>query len=171
MTTSPAPASPHDFPVSWEELHRHAKALAWRMIGHGPLPGGQWRAVIGVARGGLIPATIVAREMGVRVVDTVCVTHYDELQVLDEPKMVKMVAGDGEGCLVVDDLVDTGKTFALLRKYLPKAHYATIYAKPDGKAVVDSYVMEISQDTWIHFPWEMATQYAAPLARQKAGQS
>lgn len=156
------PASPRDFPVSWEEMHRNARALAWRLIDKGP-----WRAVIGVARGGLIPATIVARELGVRVVDTVCVAHYEETLVLPEPKVIKMVAGDGEGCIVVDDLVDTGDTFACVRKYLPKAHYASIYAKPTGKSQVDSYVMEISQDTWIHFPWEQATQYAEPLVRQK----
>lgn len=158
---TPVP-SPHDFPVSWDELHRNARALAWRLVGKGP-HNGQWRAVVGVARGGLIPATIVARELGVRVVDTVCVAHYEELEILPEPKVIKMVAGDGEGCLVVDDLVDTGDTFACIRRYMPKAHYATIYAKPSGKSVVDSYVMEISQDTWVHFPWEQATQYAAPI--------
>lgn len=172
MTVPPqAPVTPpRDFPVSWEELHRHAKALAWRLIDQGPM-NGHWRAVIGVARGGLIPATIVAREMGVRVVDTVCVSHYEELTVLPEPKVIKVVAGDGEGCLVVDDLVDSGKTFEVIRKYLPKAHFATIYAKPEGKAQVDSYVMEISQDTWVHFPWESSMQYAAPLIRQKADKS
>jgi len=152
--------SPHDFPVSWEELHRNARSLAWRLVDKGP-----WRAVIGVARGGLIPATIIARELGVRVVDTVCIAHYEELVVLPEPKVIKMVAGDGEGCLVIDDLVDTGETFACVRKYLPKAHYASIYAKPAGKAVVDSYVMEVSQDTWVHFPWEQATTYATPIAQ------
>lgn len=161
-----ASSSPHDFPVSWEEMHRNARALAWRLIDKGPKNGG-WRAVIGVARGGLIPATIVARELGVRVVDTVCVAHYEETLVLPEPKVIKMVAGDGEGCLVIDDLVDTGDTMAVVRKYLPKAHYASIYAKPEGKSVVDSYVMEISQDTWIHFPWEQATHYAEPIVRQK----
>lgn len=159
--SSPAP-SPHDFPVGWDELHRNARALAWRLVDKGP-----WRAVIGVARGGLIPATIVARELGVRIVDTVCVSHYEEQAMLAEPKMMKMVAGDGEGCLVVDDLVDTGRTLEVVRKYLPKAHYASIYAKPEGKPLVDTYVMEISQDTWIHFPWESASQYSAPIAKQK----
>jgi xanthine phosphoribosyltransferase len=155
-------ASPRDFPVSWEELHRNAKALAWRLLDKGP-----WTAVIGVARGGLIPATIVARELGLRLVDTVCVSHYEEQKMLPEPKMLKMLPGQGEGCVVVDDLVDTGHTLQLVRKYLPKAHYATIYTKPDGKALVDTYVMEVSQDTWIHFPWEQAMTYAEPLVRQK----
>ncbi len=159
MNTIP---SPHDFSVSWEELHRNARTLAWRLVDKGP-----WRAVVGVARGGLIPATIVARELGVRMVDTVCIAHYDELEVLQEPKVLKMVAGNGEGCLVVDDLVDTGRTLEVVRKYLPKAHYASIYAKPAGKPLVDSYVMEISQDTWVHFPWEMAAHYSAPIAKLK----
>lgn len=159
MTPLPPP-SPRDFPVSWDELHRNARALAWRLVDKGP-----WRAVIGVARGGLIPATIVARELGVRVVDTVCVAHYEELEILPEPKVIKMVAGDGAGCLVVDDLVDTGDTYACIRKYLPKAHFASIYAKPSGRPMVDSYVMEISQDTWVHFPWEQSSQYAAPIAQ------
>jgi xanthine phosphoribosyltransferase len=170
MSSSAPLSAARDFPVSWEELHRHAKALAWRLIGQGPL-NGQWRAVIGVARGGLIPATIIAREMGIHVVDTICVTHYDELVALPEPKMTKMVAGDGQGCLIIDDLVDTGKTFEVVRKYLPKAHYATIYAKPEGKPQVDSYVMEISQDTWVHFPWESSMRYTEPLAQQKAAKS
>jgi xanthine phosphoribosyltransferase len=156
-------SNPREFPVSWEEMHRNARALAWRLVDKGP-ENGKWQAVIGVARGGLIPATIVARELGVRLVDTVCVMHYDELNVLQEPKMLKMLPGDGAGCVVVDDLVDTGRTLELVRKYLPKAHYATIYTKPEGKALVDSYVMEVSQDTWIHFPWEQAPSYSAPIA-------
>ena len=138
-----------DFPVTWEEIHRHAKALAWRMMDHGP-----WRAVIAVARGGLVPAVIVARELGVRMVDTVCVSTYEDDGTSHEPKVLKVLPGDGAGCLVVDDLVDTGRTYEAVRKYLPKAHYAAVYAKPQGKAQVDSYVMEVSHDTWIHFPWE-----------------
>jgi len=161
-----ATPSPHDFPVSWEEMHRNAKALAWRLVDKGP-----WTAVIGVARGGLIPATIVARELGVRLVDTVCVAHYDEQKILTEPKMLKMLPGDGSGCVVVDDLVDTGRTLQLVRKYLPKAHYATIYTKPDGKPLVDSYVMEVSQDTWIHFPWEQAMTYAEPIISSQGKKS
>lgn len=152
--------NPHHFPVSWEELHRHSKALAWRLMDKGP-----WRAVIAVARGGLVPATIVARELGVRLVDTVCIATYEEDNTSHEPQVLKVLPGDGEGCLVIDDLVDSGRTFKVVRKYLPKAHYATVYAKPEGKPMVDSYVMEVSQDTWIHFPWDLEATYAPPLAK------
>ena len=56
-----------NYPVSWQELHRDAKALAWRLM-----EGGPWKGLIGIARGGLVPATIVARELEIRLVDSVC---------------------------------------------------------------------------------------------------
>ena len=43
------------------------------------------------------------------------------------------------------------------------AHFATVYAKPSGKPMVDSYITEVSQDTWIFFPWDMALQYVQPM--------
>ena len=70
--------------------------------------------------------------------------------------------GDGTGILVVDDLVDTGRTLELVRKLYPQAHFATVYAKPMGNSQVDTYVTEVSQDTWISFPWDMALQYVEP---------
>ena len=42
--------------------------------------------------------------------------------------------GDGTGILIVDDLVDSGKTLELVRSLYPKAHFATVYAKPSGQA-------------------------------------
>lgn len=158
---------PHEkgFHVSWDQMHRDARALAWRLDGRGP-NGGAWKAVVGITRGGLVPAMIVSRELDVRVVDTISVssyTHQDrgEAQVTKFPQGDLM--GDGEGVLIVDDLVDTGKTLELVRKLYPKAHFATVYAKPLGRALVDTYVTEVSQDTWIFFPWDMALQYVQPF--------
>ena len=55
-------------------------------------------------------------------------------------------AGNGEGWLIVqDDLVDTGETAKALRQMLPKAHFATAYAKPAGRPLVDTFVTEVSQ--------------------------
>ena len=74
------------------------------------------------------------------------------------------LVGDGEGVLIIDDLVDTGKTLEVVRKVLPKAHVATVYAKPMGRDQVNSFVTEVSQDTWIFFPWDLALQYVEPTA-------
>jgi xanthine phosphoribosyltransferase len=162
---------PHEkgFHVSWDQIHRDARALAWRLDGKGP-DDGAWRAVVGITRGGLVPAMIVSRELDIRVVDSISVKSYHsgggkadqrrDAQVIKSPQTDLM--RDGEGILIVDDLVDSGKTLELIRSLYPKAHYACVYAKPQGKPMVDSYITEVSQDTWIFFPWDMALQYVQP---------
>ena len=91
------------FPVSWEELHRHAKALAWRLMSLGP-----WTGIVAITRGGLVPAAIVARELEVRLIDTVCIASYDDRD-QGGLEVLKKMPGDGTGWLIIDDLVDTGK--------------------------------------------------------------
>ncbi len=162
---------PHEkgFHVSWDQLHRDARALAWRLDGHGP-DDGSWRAVVAITRGGMAPAMIVARELDIRTVDTVSVKSYHsgggkadqrrDAEVLKSPDAAMM--GDGTGILIVDDLVDSGKTLELVRDLYPKAHFACVYAKPEGEKQADTYITAVSQDTWIFFPWDMALQYVEP---------
>lgn len=155
---------PKPFPVSWEELHRHAKALAWGLAEKGP-----WKGIIAITRGGLVPAAIVARELDVRLIETVCIASYDH-QTQGNASMLKAVmpqVGNGAGWLVIDDLVDTGRTLELMRQLLPQATYATVYAKPAGKPLVDSFMIEVSQDTWIYFPWDVELQFIQPIAVQR----
>jgi xanthine phosphoribosyltransferase len=153
------------FPVSWEQLHRDAKALAWRLADAGPFKG-----IVAITRGGLVPAHIIARELDIRLIDTVCISSYDETR-QRAAEVLKDVRGDGTGWLIVDDLVDTGKTGRIVRELLPQAHFATVYAKPAGRPVVDTFITEVSQDTWILFPWDTEPQYAQPIAaaRQNGG--
>jgi xanthine phosphoribosyltransferase len=144
------------FPLSWEQVDRDAKALAWRLAGLGP-----FRGIVAVTRGGLVPAAIVARELDIRHIDTVCIASYGDAERYADAErapnrisVLKSIAGDGEGLLIIDDLVDTGETARAVRDMLPKAHFATVYAKPAGRPLVDTFVTEVSQDTWISFPWE-----------------
>ena len=156
------------FPVSWQELHRDAKALAWKLVAGGP-----WLGIVAITRGGLVPAAIVARELDLRVVDTISVATYEHMTI-GEARILKQTAIDvkagtaGKGrWLIIDDLVDTGRTAKVVRELLPGAHLATIYAKPAGKPLVDTYMTEVSQDTWIMFPWDTEPQYARPIAAEK----
>jgi xanthine phosphoribosyltransferase len=151
------------FPVTWDELHRNAKALAWRLIDGGP-----WKGIIAVTRGGLVPAAIVARELEIRLIDTICVASYEDR---DQGRLtvLKGVEGDGTGWLIVDDLVDTGRTAKTVREMVPKAHFATIYAKPLGRPLVDTFITEVSQDTWILFPWDIELQFIQPIAKRQSG--
>ncbi|QFT96165.1 Xanthine phosphoribosyltransferase [Roseovarius sp. THAF8] len=157
---------PHEkgFHVSWDQLHRDARALAWRLQDEAPADA-DWKAVVAITRGGMAPAMIVARELDIRAVDTISVKSYDH-QTQGKPQILKSpdpdLVGDGEGVLIVDDLVDTGKTLEVVRAALPKAHVATVYAKPQGRELVHTFVTEVSQDTWIFFPWDLALQYVEP---------
>ncbi len=157
-----------DFPVSWEEMHRNSKAIAWRLLEEGKKKGG-WKGVIGVTRGGLVPACIVARELDLKMVETFCISSYDhqnqrEAKIIKQPENI----GDGDGWIIVDDLVDTGGTFKIAREIFPKAHYACVYAKPAGAETTDTFITEVSQDTWIHFPWDLEAQYSTPIADMKS---
>ena len=151
------------FPVSWDQLHRDAKALAWRLMDGGP-----WHGIVAITRGGLVPAAIIARELEIRLIDTLCVASYED-QSLGQVRILKDVPGDGAGWLIVDDLVDTGQTARAVRDRLPKAHFATVYAKPAGRPLVDTFITEVSQDTWILFPWDTELQSVPPIARGRDG--
>jgi xanthine phosphoribosyltransferase len=153
------------FPVSWDQFHRDSRALAWRLTSLGTFD-----AVVAIARGGLVPATIVARELNIRVIESVAVKSYDhqskgDIRVLKPiSEQIFALSRSGGKILIVDDLVDTGATARAVREMLPGAHFATVYAKPMGRELVDTFITEVSQDTWIFFPWDLDVAYAAPIS-------
>jgi xanthine phosphoribosyltransferase len=161
----------HYYAVSWDQLHRDARALAWRLMDKGPFAG-----IVAITRGGLIPAAIIARELDLRLVESVSILSYAagsrgtliEEESKGAPVVIKppAAAGNGAGFLIVDDLVDTGTTARVVRGLLPKAHFATVYAKPAGRPVVDDFITEVSQDTWILFPWDTEPQFVAPIVKR-----
>ncbi|RCW86438.1 MULTISPECIES: xanthine phosphoribosyltransferase [Phyllobacterium] len=158
------------FPVSWDQFHRDARALAWRVAGMQR----EWRAMVAITRGGLVPAAIICRELGIRMIETVCIASYHDYDEQGELKVLKnvdprLLENEGEGILVVDDLTDTGKTAAIVRAMMPKAHFATVYAKPKGRPLIDTFVTEVSQDTWIYFPWDMGLTYQEPITKGHGG--
>ena len=171
-STGAAFASPYrdDIVISWPELHRDTRVLCHTLMEKGPFKG-----IIAIARGGMIPAALVARELEIRLLDTICASSYEEsvedsegAQIMrSEVKVLKGVDHDGEGYLLIDDLVDTGNTARVIRKLLPKAFFATLYAKPMGRDIVDLCVKEFSQDKWVYFPWDIDYKFVPPLKKNK----
>lgn len=147
------------YPISWDQLHRDSKALSWRLLSMGSFKG-----IIVITRGGLVPAAIIARELDIHLVDTICISSYNWKNQKGDADILKSFDGDGAGWLLVDDLVDTGRTAKIVRDIVPKAHFATVYAKPAGRPLVDTFITEVSQDTWILFPWDTESQFVTPLA-------
>jgi xanthine phosphoribosyltransferase len=142
---------PIDLPVTWNEIHVLSKILCKTLVQSGKTRD----RLIAVTRGGMVPACLVARELNIRVIDTVSVKSYDH-QSQTEATILKMPEniGTGRNCLIIDDLSDTGNTFKALRKSLPDATYACLHVKPLGKPLTDYFAAEVTQDTWIYLPWE-----------------
>ena len=154
--------------ISWVELHRDARYLSTVLHDLG-----EWKGIIAITRGGLVPAALVARELELRLIDTVCVVSYGQGEEgAAEQKQgaltwLKGIDGDGDGWLLIDDLVDTGRTARAVRERLPKAHFATLYAKPQGRPLVDTFVKEFKQEKWIYFPWDIDYQFVSPIRQKK----
>ena len=149
--------------VTWDMFQMHARKLSERL-----LPASQWKGIIAVSRGGLFPAAVLARELSIRHVETVSIASYHdhnnqgELQVLHAAQ----VPNGGEGFIIVDDLVDTGNTARAIREMYPNAKFVTVFAKPAGAELVDDYVIDIPQNTWIEQPWDLGLMFVPPLARK-----
>ena len=149
--------------VTWDMFQMHARKLSERL-----LPASQWKGIIAVSRGGLFPAAVLARELSIRHVETVCIASYHdhnnqgELQVLHAAQ----VPNGGEGFIIVDDVVDTGNTARAIREMYPNAKFVTVFAKPEGAELVDDYVIDIPQNTWIEQPWDLGLMFVPPLARK-----
>ena len=140
-----------DLTISWDEFAKDTSKLAEKLKKQKT----SWKGIIAITRGGLVPANILAMKLGIRLVDTICISSYDNrnqgsMNILKKP----MIDDDGKGWLVIDDMIDSGNTIRYTRGIYPKADYAVVYAKPDGKDCVDVYLRDIDQSTWIEFPWE-----------------
>ncbi|MES9903390.1 MAG: xanthine phosphoribosyltransferase [Sedimenticola sp.] len=146
-------------PISWEQLQCDCRSLAQQLLQEKPFKG-----ICAIARGGLVPAAILAREMNIHLIDTLCISSYD-WKTQGDPGVLKGVAHDGRGWLLIDDLVDTGKTAEIVRKMMPQAYFATVYAKPAGRPLVDTCITEFAQDAWVLFPWDSAIQFTPPLVK------
>lgn len=153
MSASPKlPAEKLHLTISWDDVQRDAMKLSQMLASRG-----RWEGIVAVARGGLVPAALVARALGIRMIESVSIATY-EGENLGAPQLLKspIAAGVGAGWLIVDDLVDTGTTMQIVRTMLPQAHVGVLYAKPTGRPFADSFVREFPQDSWIDFPWEIA---------------
>ena len=156
-----------DLILSWDDIHRASKALARKIHAQTDQ---EYTGILAITRGGLIPAGIIARELGIRLIDTISVHSYagqdqqKELKILKQP----VLENGGAGWLVIDDLSDSGNTFRAVREIFPNAHNATLYAKPKGVDAIDTYIQDVGQNVWIHFPWDLSLQYDVPIAGDHA---
>ena len=120
---------------------------------------GGFTHVVGIARGGLVPATIISYELGLPLA-VVQVSSYEGKErkgiigncseLFDLPKNSKL--------LIVDDICDTGETISWIEKQLAlnelKYEVACIFTKVEHKNKIKFYGSIVPDDKWVVFPWE-----------------
>ena len=118
---------------------------------------GKWRAVVGVANGGVYPAGKVAERLGLEYCE-IRVSSYDG-KIKFAPRIIRTIDGSGVGLLIVDDVVDSGDTALLVRGLFPEADFASVYGKHDGLRKLEvngrahCCAERFPQKLWIVFPW------------------
>jgi hypoxanthine phosphoribosyltransferase len=140
-------------------------------------------AICAVARGGLIPAAIIASYLDVKRVISVQVSSYEGEQRFDCDALISLASHgelhQGSLVLVVDDLCDSGKTFSQIRnEMLPwisdgriYLHYIALYNKQilgrEDYFSLDGFAQTMAHDKWIVFPWETVPEHhITSLVRQ-----
>lgn len=132
--------------ISWDEVNRDAASMSERLRGQG------WQQIVALTEGGIGPASQIARELDIPMIDTLSVRDSSCQQDLS---MLHEHIDSSMKTLFVDDLVDTGKTARAAKAAFPDAYFVAIYAKPAGMPFVDDYITEIEPQSWVHFPWDL----------------
>lgn len=135
------------FPT-YDEMHEMAIKLA-NLIKEKNVP---FTKMVVVSRGGFVPASVVAYVLGIQDVDIVSIQSYVHREA--GKAIVHRAPRTEEVVLVIDDIVDKGGTASALKTYMPNMHLGVLYAKPRGLPLANTYVEEITQNTWPVFPWD-----------------
>ena len=140
--------------ISWEEFHQDTLLLSTKISATNK----EFKGIIVVTRGGLVPAAIISQQLNLRVIEAFSVSSYNgaeqgELRPLTIPHLA--MQDNGEGWLMIDELEDSGKTIEFARNLLPHAVIVTVYRKPVGAVQLsDMNVKEFGANEWLIFPWE-----------------
>lgn len=142
--------------LDWKSIDRDANYLARELKETGI----KFDVIVAVARGGFVPAAIIAHQLGIKEVIAVRVHGYNDTEDLGDRILgfqdintLKMI--DSKRTLIIDDLADSGKTLDLIRNYAKNSTIATLYAKPSGTESTDYFGRLFGSEDWIVFPWEL----------------
>ena len=116
--------------------------------------------IIGIGRGGLIPATMLGYKLNKKVLAFGVSTYNDQVQednfvIYQQPDLLK----NNSKYLVVDDICDSGNTFSIFKKIYGESklytfEYASLFVKDKASHMVDYYGFSVPEGMWLTFPWE-----------------
>ncbi len=143
------------FYISWEEFHKDSQELSKKI----KLMDLNIKGIVCITRGGLVPSAIIASELDIRKIETYGIKTYSDsheqeknYEILSIP--VEALKDQGEGWIVIDELVDTGKTANYIMNQLPLAKLFAVYTKLPNQKNISIYIKEFNKNIWLCFPWE-----------------
>lgn len=141
--------------LSWQDIETDCRKLCAHITAH------NFKAVLGIARGGVVPSLIITKMLDILIYDIIGIAAYDGCQQKDNISLLKPASDEiethcpnGKGLLIVDDLVDTGRTIEFVKNIYPEAYIAVPYTKPLGEPYADIFIKSFQQNEWLVFPWE-----------------
>lgn len=155
--------------LNWEDVMLLSSKVA------NAVKSSSWKAdaVVGISRGGIIPARIISDMLLVRDFYVYGVKYYTGINERDEIRVVQKPDGNfkNKNVLIVDDIIDSGKTMIFVRDQLSSeaagVRTAALLKKPWSEFEPDFYAS--ITDKWIVFPWE-TTETKAELEKRARGQ-
>ncbi len=141
---------------SFDEINVMSRLLASRVKND------KFTYVLGIARGGLIPATIISYELDKPLL-TCGISSYNnkkknELSYNSEYLNLTNFKKNSNSYFIVDDICDTGETIQWLSNRLTlggvKHTKVCVFTKPKHTKYLDHYASVVPDDKWIVFPWE-----------------
>jgi hypoxanthine phosphoribosyltransferase len=140
--------------VSWQDIHSYNDNILTQLKDNNIVID----SILGVARGGMIPATMLAYQLETPYLDMLGVRtrDVDNTQFYGNPNMFGNV-------LVVDDINDSGKTFNEIKKYLDlhfdrgeikNVYYCACIKRASTEFETGFYGVEFEGDNWYVFPWD-----------------
>ncbi|MBI1327691.1 MAG: hypothetical protein GC136_08630 [Alphaproteobacteria bacterium] len=140
--------------LSWDEIHEKCVALAEQVQSGSD----KFKGLVAVATGGLTPTHIIAKILGIKEIHAACISTYEDENPFQRAKAVihslPLLEDEGAGYLFIDDMIDSGRTFDILRLQYPKAKFACLYAKERSLQLADFMVEKMRENGWLVFPWE-----------------
>ncbi|MDD5337441.1 MAG: phosphoribosyltransferase [Candidatus ainarchaeum sp.] len=140
---------------TWADVDRMCLELAAKIRGFRP----DW--IVGISRGGLVPARLLSDILGNRDVTIIKIEFYKTIgQTSGFPNITQPLQVDvkGKRVLLVDDVADTGRSLAVAKEHVKRAgasevRIAALHCKPGSIVKPDYYMGQTS--AWIIYPWEV----------------
>ncbi len=166
--------------VTWEEIVEWSWGLAKKIKESGYRPD----IIVGIARGGLVPARLLCDFLGVENFLSIQSQHWTEAAKVSEKALIKfeyVVDLSGMKVLLVDDIVDTGDSMILAKNFIESrwrpAELKTAalqWISPVAKIKPDFYFVEVREWVWFQYPWtrlEDVTQFLKRMVETEARES